>query len=316
MHREFDMLNMDSFKRTIDSLPKGSYITLTGNGEPTINVHIYEMISYASQKGMFSSIITNGSTLNEENRKRLINSGISRVQFSFESLDKETNENIMRGSFFERDIMNILKTILEIRKEKKKIYLSISRVKIEESEKYAKVSKQFWEKIPIDNYYEGPLLSLQDDSAMFQSRENEIHYLPCANPWTDVKISATGDIVACIQDFSSKYCLGNINDQPLMEILNSEKAILFRKAMLTGDWAYLDSVGYSGCKKCNTWTEEVNGNIYGMMECSLPIRMGLVINEISGDRPENTEFLEKAIDVLESGETDLIHALMDGENDE
>lgn len=317
MNREFDMLNMDSFKRTIDSLPKGSYITLTGHGEPTLNVHIYDMIEYASEKEMFVSLITNASTLNETNRKKLIASGISRIQLSFEALDKKTNEEIMPGSIFERELLNMLNLIYDIRKARADIYISISRVITEESEKYAKATKKFWERMPIDNYYEGAWLSLQNDSAMFEKYTmSDSDYRPCAIPWTDMQINANGDVTACIQDWSSKYCLGNINNQPLMEILNSEKAILFRKAILTGDWAYLDSIGYSGCKKCNTWTEEVNGNIYGMMKCSLPIRMGLVINEISGDRPENTEFLEKAIDVLESGETDLIHVLMDGEDNE
>lgn len=29
MEREFDMLEFDAFKRTIDSLPRGTYITMT-----------------------------------------------------------------------------------------------------------------------------------------------------------------------------------------------------------------------------------------------------------------------------------------------
>lgn len=36
MNREFAMLDLQSFQRVIDSLPKGTYVTLTGHGEPTM----------------------------------------------------------------------------------------------------------------------------------------------------------------------------------------------------------------------------------------------------------------------------------------
>lgn len=316
MDREFDMLNMDSFKKTINSLPKGTYITMTGHGEPTINVHIYEMIEYASSKGMFVSLITNASTLNKVNRERLINSGISRIQLSFEALDKKTNEAIMPGSVFERELLNMLKLIKEIRILKKSIYISISRVIIEQSKKFSEATKEFWEKMPIDNYYEGAWLSLQNESAMFENKFSDIDYRPCAIPWTDMQVNANGEVTACIQDWSSKCVIGNINDQSLMDILNNQKALQFRRAILTGDWDYLESIGYGGCKNCNTWTDEVNGDIKGTLNCSLMLRTGLVINEISGERPENIEFLEHAISVLESGETDLIQVLMNGEKNE
>lgn len=158
MEREFDMLEFDAFKRTIDSLPRGTYITMTGNGEPTLNVCIYDMIKYASAKGMVISLITNASALNESNRKKLINSGISRIQLSFQALDKKTNEEIMKGSLYERDLLNMLKLIQEIRLAKKEIYISISRVDIPETAEYKAVTRKFWEQMPIDNYYEGTLL--------------------------------------------------------------------------------------------------------------------------------------------------------------
>lgn len=135
--------------------------------------------------------------------------------------------------------------------------------------------------------------------------------MPCGTPYIAAQINADGEVTACLQDWSDKYILGNIKDAPLLDILNNEKAIRFRKALLLGDWDYLTEIGYGGCKYCNTWNKKVNGNIGGIMEEHMPVRMGLVINELSSDRPDNTVFLEKAIGIIESGETDLIHALME-----
>lgn len=312
MGRNLDMLDMQSFRNIIDSLPEGSYITLTGHGEPTVNVRIYDMISYANRKGMFVSLITNASALNAENRKRLVDSGISRIQLSFQSLDKQTNERIMKGTVFQRELLHILKLICEIRKAKKNIYISISRVNIADSVGYAEITKRFWEKIPVDNYYEGELLSLQNESKMFHKTRENIQYLPCANPWITAQINADGNVTACALDWSAKYVLGNVKEQSLNAIQNSKEAIKFRRALLVGDWDYLENIGYGCCKDCNTWRKEVNGNIQGVMESSLPVRLGLVIHELSGDRPADTEFLERVIALLESGETDLIHTLMEG----
>ncbi len=315
MEREFDMLEFDVFKRTIDSLPRGTYITMTGNGEPTLNVCIYDMIKYASAKGMVISLITNASALNESNRKKLINSGISRIQLSFQALDKKTNEEIMKGSLYERDLLNMLKLIQEIRLAKKKIYISISRVDIPETAEYKAVTRKFWEQMPIDNYYEGTLLSLQSDSKMFVEGDLK-DYRPCASPWISIKIAANGDVAGCHQDFSNKYILGNIYQNTLMEIVNNIEAIKYRKALLIGDWDYLDSIGYSGCRYCNTWGSIVRQDIKGILENNIPVRMGLVIQEIAADKPENKDFLNRAINCLEAGKIDLISELMECKQDE
>ena len=221
----------------------------------------------------------------------------------------------MKGSLYERDLLNMLKLIQEIKLAKKKIYISISRVDIPETAKYKEITRKFWERMPIDNYYEGELLSLQDGSKMFKETEMQ-EYKACAIPWLAVQVNANGDVTACMQDWSNKCIIGNINENTLMEIVNNNEAIKFRKALLIGDWDYLDSIGYSGCRHCNTWNNKVQGNINGVMKNNIPIRTGLVIQEIAADKPENIEFLNKAVDCLEAGKIDLISELMECEQDE
>ncbi len=311
MNRDFAMLDMETFQRTIDSLPEGTYLTLTGNGEPTLNPCFYDMVSYASRRGMFVSVITNGCTLNETNRTKLMNSGISRVQISFQSLDKDTDERVMEGVRFERTLLQILQFIREVRLSGAPVYICISTVTIEDGREFAERTKEFWKRMPIDNYYEGTLLSLQTDSkGIKEFAMKSEDYRPCASPWITVKVNADGTVNPCPEDFSGKYSIGNIKEKTLGEILNSRKALGFRKASLLGDMKYLDEIGYC-CKDCNTWSKEVSGSIQGVMKRRLPVRLGLVIHELSGDRSADIEFLEKAISFLESGETDLIHTLME-----
>ena len=311
MKRDFYMLDFEALKKALVGLPVGSYISLTGNGEPTLNVKLYDMIRYASEKGMFVSIITNATALNAMNRRKLLDSGVSRVQFSFQSIDKKDNEIVMRGVQFRRTLLNILNFIYEVRTEKKKIYISIARVKIDETKKFAQETEDFWKRMPIDNFYDGEFLSLQTNSKIYQriSGEKKETYKPCVNPWTCVKINANGDVNPCVQDFSSKFVLGNIYNNTLMEILNSEEAIRFRRASLTGAMEYLNKIGYN-CELCNTWGPRVKGNIEDTMHFQMPVILGLVIHEISGERPMELEFLKEAIAFLETGRDDVITGLM------
>ncbi|MBD3225675.1 MAG: radical SAM protein [Caldithrix sp.] len=63
-------------------------------------------------------------------------------------------------------------------------------------------------------------------------------YQPCNAPWVSTVIEADGSVRPC---FFHKV-LGNINEQPLTEILNSKDAIRFRKQ--------LDVRNNETCKKC------------------------------------------------------------------
>ena len=311
-NRSLQTMSLQAFQNAMRGIPRGSYITLTGNGEPLINPEIYQMIKYASDAGMFVSIITNASPLNSENQDKLIESGVSRIQASFQSLDKSAYETVMRNAKFERSLTNLLEFIQKVRDRKAKIYISISMVEVKESKPFAEASKRFWAKLPIDNYYEGALLSLQTESGAYEDTNKGMGevYKVCANPWIDAKINADGSVNPCVQDFSGKYTLGNINERPLTEILNSEKALRFRRAVLTGDMDFLDSIGYH-CGKCNTWTSQVGGSISGFLETSFPIRLGLVTNEVAGDRPQDTAFLERVLKYLRSGGTDILSEFRD-----
>lgn len=303
--RELMMLTFENFKKCIDSLPKGSYVSLLGNGEPTLNPHIYEMIQYASESGMHVSMTTNASTFTEINRMKLMNSGLSRLQISFQSINPYIYENVMRNAKFKNTLTNILELIKAIRINNKSIYISISIVKIDDNETDYKLSNSFWSKMPVDNIYFGPLLSVQTDSKLADKVEVSSTYCPCANPFISAKINADGTVNFCALDFSSKYVVGNIKEQSFMEIANSEKTRALRRAVLEGDMEFLDKIGYH-CGKCNTWTKSVGGSIAGVLENSLPVRLGLVINELSCDRSKDISFLDRVLEALKSGETDLV----------
>ena len=85
------------YKKIIDSISKQKVpsIKLNWRGEPLLNPKLYDFIKYAKSKGILEIIInTNATKLNSVNAKKLINSGIDEVVFSFDGGTKKTYDEI------------------------------------------------------------------------------------------------------------------------------------------------------------------------------------------------------------------------------
>lgn len=297
MIRSVQRLSLDSFDNIISGLPEGTYITMTGNGEPMLNPDIYEMIRRAVEKGYVVGMITNGTALTEKNARKLLETGIHRVQISFDAVDKEVYDNSYgektRGNLsYEAVLKKIVDFIYRARTEfrKKTPFITLAAVMTDEVRGVAEKNREFWGKMPVDNFYEGPLLSLQSNAGTCMKKDytEKEEWKVCVNPFTSLKINADGSVNACIQDFSNRYSVGNVNDAPLSEIYNSERARNLRKALIEKDLEFLSKIGYH-CHLCNAWTSEAQHDIAGYLSNSFPITYGLMIHEVDPDKAYGEE---------------------------
>lgn len=87
-------LGTDEAVEVIDKLDEVGvgFINFTG-GEPMLRDDLPELISYASNKGIFTSIISNG-TLSNEKYKRVIEAGVKRIGISLDTMDEEKFDSI------------------------------------------------------------------------------------------------------------------------------------------------------------------------------------------------------------------------------
>lgn len=77
-------------------------LTLSG-GEPMMRNDIYDIISYAASIGVKTSMVSNGTLIDEDNVKKLIQSGLTTVIFSIEGFE-ETNDYIRGKGNFQKTI--------------------------------------------------------------------------------------------------------------------------------------------------------------------------------------------------------------------
>ncbi len=301
MNRKPAFLSMQSYKNIIETLPAGTYVTFTGNGEPLLNVNVYDMIKMATDRGIFTAMITNGTALTEKNARNLIESGISRVQFSFDSIQRDVYEKIRRGADYFDTLLKVLRFILLARRDYiANIFITVSSVQTREVKAYADENRRFWKEIPINNYYESPLFTLQDDSGAYEDMQlDDEPWQPCVTPLVAVKINADGSVNPCPQDFSGKFTIGNVEKDNIFDILNSHEALSLRSALLKGDGEFLDAIGYH-CFRCNTWRKSIGYGITEFLEATFPTITGLQMAQINAHRANSCNFLEEIIKCLQN----------------
>jgi len=92
-------MKLEQFKKIINENKQLKQITLSGYGEPTINLALEDMIKYAKSKKINVEIITNGTLLNEEKVKSLLQTGLDRIYLSVDSAEPITYKKIRGVNF-------------------------------------------------------------------------------------------------------------------------------------------------------------------------------------------------------------------------
>lgn len=69
---------------------------------------------------------------------------------------------------------------------------------------------------------------------------------PCFIPRCVMVISVKGNVIACYEDYFQAHVMGNISEQNIFDIWNSEKYIYFRNELKEGN-----RHKFEACKKCN-----------------------------------------------------------------
>ena len=117
--------DFEFFKELIDySVDKGTKaIKLNYINEPLIRNDLIKFIDYAKKKGVLDIYFsTNGILLKDEISKKLINSGLTRIQISIDAVTQETYNKVRPGGDLKKILENI-DNFLKIKKELKKLYL-------------------------------------------------------------------------------------------------------------------------------------------------------------------------------------------------
>lgn len=224
----------DKFKEIItDGVPKGlKALDMSYVNEPLIRKDLPEFIQFARQAGILDiGLNTNAMLLTADYSRRLIASGITRLQFSLDAFSKEAYDKVRVGGDYERVMSNVLR-FLEIRKEQgvDLPLVAVSFVKQRDNEQDLDGFVEFWEgKVDylLIREYLTPVLPgtahYEDKSKMFSGARHTVDDFKCTKPWQRLVVRHDGTLLPCCTFQGAFLPVGNLNGQSIEEVWTSPK---------------------------------------------------------------------------------------------
>jgi radical SAM protein with 4Fe4S-binding SPASM domain len=249
--RPTGMLQTDFYKQTINELHKDLvYLIFYFQGEPYLNPAFLEMVTYASQKNIYTATSTNAHYLNDENARKTIESGLSRLIISIDGTTQETYEQYRVGG----DLQKVLEGARNIVKWKKQLksktphvifqYLVVkpNQHQLQDAEQLAKeigVDEIRFKTAQVYNYQHGnELIPTLDKYARYKKNKDGTWAVKnamanhCWRLWHATVITWDGQVVPCCFDKDAQHTMGSLKNTSFKQVWNSPEYNNFRAAVL------------------------------------------------------------------------------------
>jgi len=239
-------MKFSQFKIVADKIrPFCKYLYLHIWGEPLLNKDIFEMIKYAITFTK-TNISTNGKSMSEEKAEKLIRSGVTDIIFSIDGISQDIYEKYRVGGNIGKAI-NALKMLQHFnQKYSNKVHIIPQFIVMKHNYQEMDNFRNLCESLGLKPHFKSPYI--RNPNSCFSVSDDPRFQRPCYSDITSLKkamrecgsvrnvfnILLDGTVVACCHDYDKFTNFGNIFDQDVMEIWNSEKYKEFRWRVISG----------------------------------------------------------------------------------
>lgn len=245
-------MKADLNQKIIDELGKNlAYINFYFQGEPFINKNIFDLISYANQKGIYTSTSTNAHFLNEDASKKVIQSGLKRLIVSIDGTTQETYEQYRKEGSLAK-VLEGTQNLIEAKKNANSEFPHIifQFLVVRPNEHQIEDAKQLANEMGVDeirfktaqvyDFENGnPLIPTIEKYSRYKKTskgtfelKNKMHN-HCWRMWSSAVITWDGSIVPCCFDKDAKHKLGNMQFVAFSDIWKNKAYQHFRQSLLT-----------------------------------------------------------------------------------
>lgn len=265
MKRKIGFMDFNLFKKIINQI-KGynDYVWLHDMGESLFHPQLELFINYCADNGIKPFLSTNATVLNGKNALKILNSKLDKLLLCLDGATQETYEKIRVNSNFDKVRNNIL-NFLKLKKKlgKSKPYSVIQIIQMNETEKEIETFKKQWDGladevlVKVFSTWAGQIEDIKKIS-----KEEHRYYpfrkerYPCSLLWRNLVVLWDGDVVPCCLDFDGKFVFGNLNEEKLDEIWNSEKIQKMRMEQINNNFDNLL------CRECLEWSGDKKDVFY------------------------------------------------------
>lgn len=221
--------------------------------ESLMNPRLFEMISQAKAAGIIDIWLhTNANLLLPKVSKKLIDAGLTKINFSLDAATKDTYDKVRVGGNFDKALKNI-HTFLKLKIEKNAEYLR-TRVSFVEQEANIHEKRAFyemWKNVPglnLITFQEGidfsPFETPDEDwdkpESELEAKYSKEKPFYCSQPWEMPIIDVEGNINPCgspVRSHTRPFTLGNILEgDTINSCWNGNKMQQLRNLHNRGEW--------------------------------------------------------------------------------
>jgi len=213
------------FNRIADEAGKyNSLIRISGTGEPFLNPDLMEEIEYAKKAGARIGVITNGSLLDDDKIRRILEAGVEAMEFSVDAMDEEHYNQVRTGLDFNVVKNNILKMVKMRDAMGKKTLILVSVVNSPTEDNYVEKTVEYWKGI-VDNvisrkFLRWGLIEEENKTKEYLSKKERV---PCPFPFERLNIDTSGNIRFCGYDVKYNVLMGNVMVDTIESVWTGEK---------------------------------------------------------------------------------------------
>ncbi|MFC2156803.1 radical SAM protein [Acidobacteriota bacterium] len=254
MERSGGTMDLDLFKKVIQDInemliefgdKEMTEISLTRWGEPLMQTNLDEYIAVVKEYGLYAYIPTNGTVMNAQKRKLILDSAVDKMNISVDTIEDERHLEVM-GIPIHKRMINILSLFKErIEAGRQYPIVEVSMVKYSGYEKEVDLFTRFFDLVGADRTNVGDCFNLFGTIDIDFDPKDKTG--PCMNPWYCLGVYFDGRATFCLQDpEGDDTCIGNLKDFSLTELWNNQRAQEIRSAV----WE-IDEESFPSCQNCN-----------------------------------------------------------------
>lgn len=207
-------------------------VSVFGYGEPLLDKNLEEKIGYCSDLGLNTWLTTNGSVLSMQRSFDLLNAGLKNIRFSIHAVTPLQYEKVHRGLKWLDTIRNVANFLHINKRAGNPVTTHLTNIPLagEDTEQI----RETWE----SSFDFLEIWKPHNWGGKKQYRRSNPGIRSCGRPFSGpVQVQSDGSVIPCCFLTNAEVVLGNINNDPLLTVLMSDKYEQFRDMHRIGDYS-------------------------------------------------------------------------------
>lgn len=227
-------------------------IQLHFQGEPLLYKRFPDMVREAKRQGLKTQAFTNGLPLTPRKAEAIVRAGLDHLRFSVDGASQEIYELNRVGGQFKKVYRNMAMMVETAKKHNSDIDLMWQFIAMKNNEHEIEIARELARTIDIPFFVKTFAESVPDLVPESKNLRRQLHYKPCTDIYRAAFVFYTGEVVVCCYDLAGEYVVGDLREQTLEEVWNSETYQRVRERI---DNALMNPDDEPEiCKNCLKWT--------------------------------------------------------------